>query len=510
MLILEDVESAIPLVQELEDRKIRLSAKMGPLALLASELSVAVASCGSMAAMQAEGYRENLSEIVSMIHESSASVTRTEHGSMLDTSKHDVKLDEFADLVAAGVLATVSRAKQVAYPLISRLQNAITDKMVEYEDRSVFNIGIDEIGIDAVLDNEDVFKYFEEYKDIRHTNIGSVNVFPELSDIQLAALVEAGSPEINEYLTSALVKVASTDSLGQYVYNYLYRGDRLSNDEVQLFELRNLIGTMYGDASVLEGLMLAYYFGNGLVHNLPDGVNASISEVEHRVGLMTKFIGNMVYNHILKYRNQSNERQLLPVGLPYVDRTTGRVNTAVNIRVNKEVYAQFLANGGSPEVLYGAMVSDHNTNMDTLLADRAKYEDAYARFVDLNRSYTTSSRLSLYVEAIRDEMYKAFDDTEELKAIDKTSGVFIRLADMLKRMGADHISTEENTYKFLRSLVCCVVYPDQPHVEKVIADIDNFECREGEENLTTSEIACFVLIDLIVDWLSDQIVVSAV
>ena len=96
MLILEDVESAIPLVQELEDRKIRLSAKMGPLALLASELSVAVASCGSMAAMQAEGYRENLSQIVSMIHESSASVTRTEHGSMLDTSKHDVKLDEFS------------------------------------------------------------------------------------------------------------------------------------------------------------------------------------------------------------------------------------------------------------------------------------------------------------------------------------------------------------------------------------------------------------------------------
>jgi hypothetical protein len=105
----------------------------------------------------------------------------------------------------------------------------------------VFNIGIDEIGIDAVLDNEDVFKYFEEYKDIRHTNIGSVNVFPELSDIQLAALVEAGSPEINEHLTSALVKVASTDSLGRYVYNYLYRGDRLSNDEVRLFKLLRIL-----------------------------------------------------------------------------------------------------------------------------------------------------------------------------------------------------------------------------------------------------------------------------
>lgn len=510
MLILEDVEAAIPVVQELEDRGVRLSAKMGPLALLASELSVAVASCSSIQALQGEGYREKLSDIVSLIHETSASVHNTEHGSFLDTSKHDIKLDEFANLIATGVLATVSRAKSVAYPLINRLQQAITNKMVEYEDRSVFNIGIDEIGIDEILDNEDVYSYFSEYKDIRHVNIGAVNVFPALSDIQLASLIEAGSPEINEHLTQALTRTASTDSLGQYVYNFLYRGDRLTNDEVQLFELRNMIGEMYGDAAVLEGLMIAYYFGNGLIHNLPDGVNANINELEHRVGLMTKFIGNMIYNHITKHRDQASNRELLPVGLPHVDRDTGKVNTAVNIRVNKEVYAQFLADGGTPEVLFGSMVSDRNTNIAHLIAERAKYEAAYGRFVDLNRSYTTSSRLSLYVEAIRDEMYKAFDDTEDLQAIDKTSGVFLRLSDMLKRMGADHISSEENTYKFLRSLVCCVVYPDQPNVEKVIADIDNFECRSGEENLSTSEIACFVLIDLIVDWLSDQVVVSKV
>lgn len=510
MLILEDVESAIPLVQELGDRGVRLSAKMGPLALLSSELSVAVASCGSMAAMQAEGYRDNLLQIVSLIHETSASVHQTDSGAMLDTSTHDLKLDEFAGLVANGVLATVNRAKGVAYPLITRLQNAISNKLVEYEDRSVFNIGIDEIGVDAVLDNEEVFDYFSEYKDIRHVEIGSVNVFPALTDVQLAALVEAGSPEINELLTTALVKTASTDSMGQYVYNYLYRGDALSHDRVRLFELRNMLQTMYGDAAGLEGMMLAYYFGKGLLANVPDGVNASISEIEHRVSLLTKFIGNIIYSQFTTYRDQSSARVLLPVGLPYVDRGTGRVNTSVNIRVNKEVYADFLANGGSPEVLFGAMVSDHNTHMPTLIENRAKYEEAYTRFVDLNRSYTTSSRLSLYTEAIRDEMYKAFEDTEDLQSIDKNSGVFVRLADMLKRMGGDHISTEENTYKFLRSLVCCVVYPDQPNVEKVIADIDNFQCRDGEENLTTSEIACFVLIDLIVDWLTDQIVVSKV
>lgn len=507
MLNLEDVESAIPLAQELDDQGLVLEAKVGPLALLVSELSVGVGCSGAIAGMQADGYKDKLSDIVALLHESSASVQRTDHGAMLDTSHHDVKLDDLAELVSTGVLATVNRAKGVAYPLISRLEDAITAKMVEYEDRSVFNIGIDEIGIDGILDNEEVFDYFSEYKEIRMLKVGSINVFPPLDDIKLAALVEAGSPEINQHLTQALTKSASTDSLGQYVYNVLYAGERLSNHEVELFQLRNNISTVYGDCATIEGMMLAYYFGKGLLANLPDGVNASMAEVEHRVNLITKMIGSIIYGHLKKYREESGNRVLLPVGLPYVDRSTGRVNTSVNIRVNKEVYAEFLANGGSPEVLYGAMVSDHETNMAVLIEKRAAYEAAYSRFVDLNKSYTTSSRIGLYTDAIRDEMYKAFEDVEELKAIDKTSGVFVRLADMLKRMGADHISTPENTYKFLRSLVCCVVYPDMPNVEKVIADIDNFECRDGEENLTTSEIACFVLIDLIVDWLCDQVVV---
>lgn len=104
-------------------------------------------------------------------------------------------------------------------------------------------------------------------------------------------------------------------------------------------------------------------------------------------------------------------------------------------------------------------------------------------------------------------MYLAFDEVDALKSIDKTSGVFVRLLDQLKRMGASDISDETSTYKFLIGLCCHVVYPDQPNIQKVISDIDNFECKEGEENLSTSEIACFVLIDLIVDWLSEQIVV---
>lgn len=510
MLRLDDVDACIPLVQELEQKGLKLDTKIGPLSALCSELSVAVSSCGSMAALGDDVYQTKLADICGILHETSASTARVEGGSIFDCSNHDLKTEEFAEMIKTGVLATVQKAKGIAIPLIKRLEDAIAAKLLSYEDRGINTIMIEEAGIDSVLDNEEVFEFFSEFKEIRRISIAGVQCFPELDDIQLAKLVESGSPEINEHLTSKLTLQTASGNLGGFIYRYLFQGDGRGHNPVEIFELRNLIRDIYGDYCVLEGLMLAFYMGQGLITNMPDGVNANLADLEHRMKIITSILGMMIYGILKTHREQLGSKTLLPSGLPYVDRRVGDLGTNPKIIVNKEVYAGFLADGGSPELLFGSMVSDRIDNPAYLIENAAKYEKAYADFVALNRSYTASNKVSLYVDAIRDEVYDAFNDDETLKLIDKTSGVFVRLADRLKRLGASDIKCEESTYAFLKSLVCYVVFPDTPDVEKVISDIDNFECAEGEENFNTSEIACMVLIDLIVDWLLDQVEVRAV
>lgn len=510
MLLLGDVEASIPLAQELEQCGKVLSTKIGPLSVLVSELSVAVSSCGAMMADD-DGYKSRLTEIVGLIHETSASTSRIgDNGAaLMDCSKHDIKTEDFAALITTGVMATMAKAKGVAIPLIGRLENAVTEKMISYEDRCMSNIVIEQAGLDSILDCDEVFEYFSEYKDRRRVAINNVNCFPPLTTVQLAALVETGSPEINEYLTNCMTTTVATGELGAFIYRYLFEGDGRSRLPVEIFELRNLLRDIYGDYAVLEGLMLAYYMGKGLVANIPEGTNAAINELERRMGLVTSLIGLMIYGILDKHRESITAKVLLPVSYPHVDRDTGRVNATSKIIVNKEVYASFLADGGCPEILFGAMVSDRETDMASLLAGNERYCKEYEKFVALNRSYTTSSKLSIHTTAIRDEFYKAVSDTEELKGIDKAGGIFLRLDDKLKRMGANDISTPECLYAYIKSLVCSCVFPTNPDVEKVISDIDNFVCAEGEE-LTVSEIATFVLIDLIVDWLTDQIEVRAV
>jgi len=505
MLLLSDIEASVGLVQELCEQGKKLEAKPGPLALLVAELSVPVAISNSVNADSEDALKGYIPDLASMIHNASASVTRVEDTSLLDTSNHDVKLEEMCDLIAQGVMASMHQARAVIIPSIVRLEDAISAAFTTYEDRNLANVSIDEVGINQVLDNDQVYDYFAEYKSRNKITLRNTNFFPNLELKDIAKLVEAGDPEINTYLQNTLLTSNSSGELGQMVYNYLYRGDRVDESTVEPFELRNLVRDIYGEDLGIEGLMIGYYLGKGLIENIPEGTVAGLRDVEHRLKLLTSTLGLMIFSELEKYRKSVKARELLPVGLPYVDRSTGAVNAKYNIRVNKEVYAQFLADGGSPEAIYGSMVSIHVTDPAVLIERKGYLEDEYAKFVSLNRSYTTSSKLELYTSAIRDEFYRMVADTEELKGFDASNGMFLRLRDGLRRMGGAHIATPDATYDFLRSLVCHVFYPDRPELEKLISDIDNFKAQYGEEGLTTAEIANVVLVDLIVDWLCEQV-----
>ena len=178
MLVYDDIDAGVPVAQELSERGVKLEAKVGPLGLLCSELAVAIASCASISSLQGNDYQSQIPAIVSILNETSSSVGRIENGAMFDTSSHDINVEDFSQMVAQGVLATVTRARSVVIPLINRLENAIGKKMESYEDRSIANLTIDEVGVDNVLDNEEVYAYFSDYKDIRKINIQMVNAFP--------------------------------------------------------------------------------------------------------------------------------------------------------------------------------------------------------------------------------------------------------------------------------------------------------------------------------------------
>lgn len=503
MLIISDIEQCIPLAQELCDRGVRLEAKVGLLASLASETSVA-AKVGASAQIgnDEEAVKNYIPNLVEMIHGASASVMRVEDQSVLETSNHDKKMDDFAKMAAQGVMVTVTRARQRVIPYISRIEDAINEKFNTYQERSIGQIGIDQIGLCEILDNEQVYSFFKQYANRRLMRCPSLNFFPELNDVELARLVEAGDPEINEYLQSVVTRIDEDNLwLGRFIYNNLFGQNGIAFGDI--YELRNFIVDVYGRNYAIEGLMLAFYMLNGLVEHLPEGVNTGLKNLEHAKTIMEGNLGLAIFSEIENYRKELGRKVLLPNGLPYVDSKRGSVNPTFNIRVNKEVYAEFLGNGGTPEIIYGSMVSTRETDVNTLLDKREFFENEYLKFVNLNRAYSASSRLQLVTDAIREEFHAIAEDDEEIKAASAT-GLFLRLHNHLKRLGADDIKDGEAIYLMLRNLVSMVIYPENPEVEKVISDIDNYQ--DGDESLSNSEVAALVISSLVVEWLASQAV----
>lgn len=508
MLQTEVMEATVGISQELTDKGLRLEPKGGPLALLVSEFATAAQVVG--ASVDDDKLEDEAGYIIGILADSSRSLHRVEDEAVLDASNHDKRTEEFAELIKTGVLASVANAK-TCIGVIKDIEADIQAAMDTYEARDLANVSIDEVGIDPVIDNEAVISAFEEYQNVIPGDVGQVAVFPHQEDVAaLLKHINTGDADLDAYLqhTAMLTTLTSGETpLISHVYSlvFLSTGDSSHLKFSDLSYNMGAIADLYGSDLKLAAWLLVYYLAKGFVEDMPEGVNSGVTAITGALTRLYKFAGSHVYSTIKKSREAYTRKELFPLGLPHVNKATGSVNPRYNIRVNKDLYARFLADGGTPEVIYGTMVGDRNTEMAHLLENKEKYEAAYAKFVSLNRSYTTTSQVQLYSKAINDAMYKAAEQLE----ISGSTGIFLRLRDYLKRMGGDVVRDPSNTYVFIRSLVCNCIYPNNPEIEAIISNIDSYEPEDGV-NLNVSEIANLVLVDLIVDWLVDQVAVRKI
>lgn len=498
MLMKKDIDASIPLVQELMDRGVVLVPTMGPLATLTNDSVVGF----SHIAQTSNNGEVDWGYITNVISQVSASMGGDNEDRAFDMSTHDFKLDELAEMVAVGVGATLTKVKSVIIPTITQLEKAAQESVVNYEDRSIGRIVIEEVGINEVVDSDEVYKYFKkEAEGVTQFN-KTVNIFPELDDVKISTLIETGSPDLTDHLIQTISSSSEGITLGSFLYNHTFS---VKGGGLTLIDIRNYVRDMYSQEFADYAMMVVHFIANGLIESFPDGTNASITDIERYCTMIKRQTAEIVLSSLELRRRQYKEKVLLPFGYPSVDLKLAAITTTPKILVNRDVYHDFLAEGGSPDALIGAMVSDGTKTPALIIADREKYERKYRDFVNLNNSYINRSKADIYAQAIENEFRKMHAESEELRTnFPGSSGVFVRLTDNLKRMGSGNISTPQSLYQFISSLVCRTLYPDDPNIERVLNEIDNF----NDGDCPIAQIVAFVGIDLTVDWLCDQIQIN--
>lgn len=504
---LTDVQHASQVALDLVSKNLVVTPRPGPLSVLCSEFSVAESMVSAMHGLAPDNEisyeaQHKVAGIIEGICQ--CTMKNNVHGNTLDSSYYDMKIDELSDMIATGVTATVSKARTVCIPLINEVQDRVLKVVNEYSDNLITNIAIDEVGIGQILERDDVYDYFEEYKAVK-TNIDRITgakSLPHKPVEEMLNYIDSGDDDINQLMLG--FATANQESMA-ILFDAVFTQENGAQANLNPIEVYRMAKDLFADEELAHAMMVIHYVAVGLKDDIPDGVNSSLAVYEASIETISRVFGAYAFNILKAYRDTMENKDLFPYGLPKVDNRNFRVNSRISIRVNKDVYANFLSEGGTPEVIYGSMVSDRTDSFTQLIARKDEFETAYYKFVANNRATATSDRLALYRATINDIFYALADDETYSSQIRQDKDVFIRMHDHLKRLGADDISNPESFYKYLRRMICHTIYPDDPMIESLISNIDNYE---ADDNLSPSDIAGMVAVEIIVDWLTKQVVVT--
>jgi hypothetical protein len=167
--------------------------------------------------------------------------------------------------------------------------------------------------------------------------------------------------------------------------------------------------------------------------------------------------------------------------------------------VNGDVYTQWLSEGGTPETLLGASVTDREMGFGSLIEKRDQYESSWKYRMTVVRSAQNSKEFSVVLGALRDALTKCINDLpdDQLKAGSR-GDLHVRLAAALENVYINDVAGD-SIYRTVRKLVCGILFANRD----VRSILDNMEgVAKIHADLDVREVALLATIELLTKWFS--------
>lgn len=240
--------------------------------------------------------------------------------------------------------------------------------------------------------------------------------------------------------------------------------------------------------------LLVFLIASKLVDNIPEGVMTT-PEVykEYMVSIMAQ-AGRALCRQIERREAAAKNKTLI---ISWSGSQLGDLGAVpVVIEVNGDVYNKWLADGGSPDVLYGAFCIDRQSNYDILLERKDSYIAAWNRQQRLlqgeRRLQMDNHMLVGLNKALEKEILEM---NEEDLLVDRKKYLSV-LNEYLRKLPAGW--QKDNAYYSVRKAVCNVIYPHTMAFDILVA-IDN--ACEAHQDLPVREAAYYGAMEVVADWL---------
>lgn len=394
-----------------------------------------------------------------------------------NVSAHSQQLGESVEMLGRVLTNIHNLAQNVVNPTIDRVVKSIGEHIDAAQLAGVSPLSIVQQRPDPILDSvylrESVSRYAGTPREF------SLRGFPALVRPHAGSLLQTGHAGMDEQLTAFLGRVG--EDYAAQVFADVFISPPAGATEI------------YSRPSQTDKAVLVYFFAAKLLQEIPEGLNVSLSEWQSYVSGILASAGSAI---AASYDERAKRRQYgtIVLSCPEGDQPVG------NLVVDGDKYDQFVAAGGTPELIFAEAYSTKNFDGESMLTKVEPLTARWAQVQALYQGQVAIKRFDAMIAGARKQITTEINDLGDDQlppGCDKGA-----LHDILnERMSHAKMRDLEDLWHFARKAVCRVLF-FHTEAESLLLAID----QESKTNPETPvrELALFATIEIVARWLVDQ------
>ncbi|MNE09928.1 hypothetical protein D3C80_1026220 [compost metagenome] len=408
--------------------------------------------------------------------------------------EHDMVMDEVLEVLKKTVSWNMDLARNQVNPCVQSAMEFVNQYVDDAMTLKNTALSIKEDTFNPIWDSHYLHGMVERFNETPVKDVRLSIAVPMPDGIASPmALIETGIARFNSELESFIADQAP--DLVQSIYNKIF----VSRGEDYQPSLLAHLNHLYVEPNQI---LLIHLMAARLLDQTPEGVRAGAAEYKEYIAEIMAQSGRAVVRALERRESSAKRKTLINDWSQYREDDIGI--TPIQIRVNSDIYHKFLEAGGTPEVLFGAFVSDRNYSFDMLLERKEQYIKVWQ---SQERVMATNLRLQkanhFQTGLVRAVEKQIADLPDDLLVTERP--IYIRaLHAYVKEMPNNWY--EDNLYLTLRKVICNVMFP-HTNAFDILSTMDVVALENPE--LEIREVGLLALIEFIPTWVATLITVDS-
>jgi hypothetical protein len=479
MISNDAMEAALPLTHRLNDKGLHLRAKEGtPLARLASAARLESLKLNASVTQDLNGVVPNLAPYVENV---------TGIDNITRTNLHDTCQAEILASSLRAVRAHLLIARSEVAPAVENLMTSVKANLERTPINELLNMNVTLEYEPSVLQNGTLISMIEKLRDASSVPPDLVMRLPALAFDQIIELMKTGNSELDRDI-EMWAKVQGEQPI-QAIFNSLFRV------EGELF--KSFDQAMRDQTHGSTAMLMCFLIGRKLAED------ATLEGISMNQEALTAAA--------LEYRNVAGQRLAFVLDRQSRQAKEGLLvlsYTTKNLTVNQAVYKDWLAKGGSNEILFGLLLQP---SMRYYIRDIDEIagvcQTSWARYVAMQTAAESNERFTMVTRFLRQSFVESLTGTETINSSNRDRTLrAIRITAFDRELAQVKPIELDDLAMLCLKLVCRSCFADtdaEAFLTKMV------EIQKQNPNLPVAEVATVAGADYVTSWLASQLVITS-